>query len=182
MKRAVLRVFVAIMLVSTAFAQSRPPLPPGFSWQEIQAIHAIFLKPDGWFFHEEVNGGTLAYFISKQDISKGGEFQTGLTINVFPTLKEGSAIDRGKALVDQIVSTHPGANHWDRRIGPFQEYGCNVSDSDQSGTAVTSTYVLANPKTNTLYLLIFESPQSEWGTYSKVGQQILSTMSLDPGL
>jgi hypothetical protein len=44
---------------------------------------------------------------------------------------------------------------------------------------VTSTYVLANPKTNTLYLLIFESPQSTWDTYAQIEKQVMSTMSLD---
>lgn len=143
-------------------------------------IHAVFLKPTGWFFHEEQNSGTLAYFISKEDISKGGEFQTGLTINVFPKLKQGSAIERGKTLVDNIVAQHPGANHWDRQLGPFQIFGCNVTDTDNSETTVSMTYVLANPKTNTLYLLIFESPRNSWDTNSQIEKQIMSTMSLDP--
>ncbi|MGA2438627.1 MAG: hypothetical protein ABSF57_08960 [Acidobacteriaceae bacterium] len=179
MKQALLLAILGIAFVPAISATDRPPLPPGFSWQEIPAIHAIFLKPDGWFFHQEMDNGTLAYFISKEDISKGGEFQTGLTINVFPKLKQGSAIDRGRAFVDNLVAKHPGSNHWDRRVGPFQQYGCNVTDTDQSGTTVMSTYVLANPKTNTLYLLIFESPQSTWDTYAPIEKQIMSTMSLD---
>lgn len=179
--RRVLPVLLVTMLASSVSAQNRPPLPVGFSWQEIPAIHAIFLKPVDWFFHEEVNRGTLAYFISKEDISKGGEFQTGLTINVFPKLKQGSAVERGETLIDSIVAKHPGANHWDRRIGPFQEYGCNVADTAQSETTVMLTYVLANPKTNTLYVLIFESPQSTWNTYSQLEKQITTTMSLDDG-
>ena len=179
MKKVLLVGLFATLFVRALSAADRPPLPPGFSWQELPAIHAIFLKPDGWFFHQEMDNGTLAYFISKEDISKSGEFQTGLTINVFPKLRQGSAIDRGRALVDNLVAKHPGSNHWDRRIGPFQEYGCNVTDTDQSGTTVTSTYVLANPKTNTLYLLIFESPQSTWDTYAQIEKQVMSTMSLD---
>ncbi len=34
--------------------------------------------PDGWFFQEEKRGDTVAFFISKESIAKGGQFQTGL--------------------------------------------------------------------------------------------------------
>lgn len=180
MKRVFLMALLTAVLVPALSATDRPLLPAGFAWQEIPVIHAVFLKPTGWFFHEEQNSGTLAYFISKKDISKGGEFQTGLTINVFPKLKQGSAVQRGKTLVDNIVAQHPDANRWDRQVGPFQIYGCNVTDTNKAGTTVSMTYVLANPKTNTLYLLIFESPQSTWDTSSHIGKQIMSTMSLDP--
>lgn len=38
---------------------------------------------------------------------------------------------------------------------------------------------VANEKTNTLYLFIFESPESEWGTASKTGEQIINKLALD---
>jgi hypothetical protein len=107
MKKVLLVGLLGTLFLPALSATDRPPLPAGFSWQEIPAIHAVFLKPDGWFFHEEVDNGTFAYFISKEDISRGGQLQTGLTINVMPRLKQGPALDRGKTLVDNIVAKHP---------------------------------------------------------------------------
>jgi len=178
MKKALLLVILAV-ITPALFATDRPALPPGFSWQEIPEIHSTFLRPNGWFFRQETDKGTRAFFITKEDISGGGSFHTGLTINVFPHLREGSALDQGKALVDKIVAQHPRANHWNRQTGPFEVFGCLVTDTDNSGTSTVMTYVLANPKTNTLYLLIFESPELAWSENSEIGKQIMSTMSLD---
>jgi hypothetical protein len=39
--------------------------------------------------------------------------------------------------------------------------------------------MVANPKTNTLYLIIFESPEAEWDMAWKAGQKIMDTLALD---
>jgi hypothetical protein len=38
---------------------------------------------------------------------------------------------------------------------------------------------VANPKTNTLYLFIFESPVSEWDNAWKLGKQIMDDLAID---
>lgn len=63
--------------VDTIAAVDVPPPPPGFTWQEIPELKAAFLKPNGWFLKREEQKGTLAYFITKENIDKNGEFQTG---------------------------------------------------------------------------------------------------------
>ncbi|HEV2619608.1 MAG TPA: hypothetical protein VGU23_06680, partial [Acidobacteriaceae bacterium] len=81
-----------------------------------------------------------------------------------------------------IVAKHPGVNHWSRETGPFKVFGCLVTDTDSSGSTTAITYVLANSKTNTLYLLILESPASTWSGNTDFVKQVMSAMSLDPGL
>ena len=39
--------------------------------------------------------------------------------------------------------------------------------------------MIANPKTNTLYLLIFESPQASWDAAWTTGKQIMDTLVID---
>jgi len=51
---------------------------------------------------------------------------------------------------------------WVQEAGSFREFGCLVKDTDASGTIVMHALAVANPKTNTLYLFIFESPESDW--------------------
>src|SRR5438552_2415406 len=92
-----------VLFAQLASAIDLPPAPAGFSWQEVPELKAAFLKPKGWFFKQEKQKGTLAYSITKEDISKGGEFQIGLTLNVF-YLKQDSAVDRGKALIENIAA------------------------------------------------------------------------------
>ena len=116
-KKFVLLSFVVALFAQTLRAMELPKAPPGFTWQEIPEMKAAFLKPENWFFKREVDKGTLAYFITKEDIIKSGQFDTGLTVNVF-RLKQDSAVERGKAMIDKMASENHGKK-WTQLVGPF---------------------------------------------------------------
>jgi hypothetical protein len=177
MKKFLLSLLAATLFVQNLYAVDLPKPPSGFTWQEVPELKAAFLKPDGWFFKREENKGTQAYFVTRENLDQKGEFETGLTVNVF-RLKQDSAVDRGKALIDRIASTKHG-KQWTQSAGPFQEFGCLSKDTDASGTIVMQSLAVANPKTNTLYLFIFESPEANWDTAWKLGKQIMDALALD---
>ena len=52
-------------------------------------------------------------------------------------------------------------------------------DTDASGTTVVQALMVANPKTNTLYLFIFESPEANWDSDWKIDKQILDSLVID---
>jgi hypothetical protein len=175
MKKICHLALILTALVAQSLATDLPKPPPGFTWQQISDLKAAILKPDGWHFKQEEQNGTLAYFITKESIDNGGDFDTGLTINVFRG-SEGPAVERGQALIDQIAAKmHVTA--WSQTVGPFQEFGCDAKDSESAMHYLT----IANPKTNTLYLLIFESPVSEWDAAWKLGKQIFDHLAIDEG-
>jgi hypothetical protein len=176
-KKIALLTLAASLFVQTLQAMDLPKPPEGFTWQEVPELKAAFLKPDGWFFKRESDKGTLAYFITKEDLTKGGQFNTGLTVNVFH-FKQDSAIEHGKDLIDKMASQHR-VKPWSQSFGSFQEFGCLLKDTDTTGTIVMHALTVANPKTNTLYLFIFESPESDWDTAWKLGKQIMDTLALD---
>jgi hypothetical protein len=89
-----------------------------------------------------------------------------------------SLVDRGKNTIDQLANRKHGEK-WAKAVGPFKEFGCLTRDTDPSGTTVSQTLMVANPKTNTLYLLIFESPQASWDAAWKTGNQIMDTLAID---
>jgi hypothetical protein len=173
MKRACRSAWIVLILAMPLFAIDLPKPPAGFTWQQIPELKAAFLKPDGWYFRREEDKGTAAFFITKESIANGGDFSTGLTINVFRGLSD-PAVDRGKALVDQIAAKMHTTT-WSHTVGPFQEFGCDAKDSESAMHYLT----VANRKTNTLYLFIFESPVSDWGAAWKLGEQILDNFAID---
>lgn len=179
MKKLGLALLTLVLMISVRIvvAVDVPQPPPGFTWQEIPELKAAFLKPNGWFFRREEQKSTLAYFITKENIDKNGQFQTGLTINVFH-LKKDPAVEKGKYMIDQI-STAKHGEKWSRDFGPFREFGCLAKDTDSSGTTVANYLAVANPKTNTLYLFIFESPESDWDSAWTTGKQIMDTLAID---
>ena len=96
-------------------------------------------------------------------------------------LKKDSAVERGKDIIQQLATTK-NVKAFERDAGTFREFGCLAKDTDSSGTIVMYTYAVANPKTNTLYLLIFESPEQEWDAAWKLGQQIVDMLPLDESI
>ncbi len=160
MKESLLLALLTSLVVYALPAIDLPSPPPGFTWQEIPELKAAILRPNGWFFKREEGKGTLAYFITKENIENNGQFQTGLTLNVF-RLKKESAVEKGRNFIYQLANRQHGEK-WAREVGPFKEFGCLTKDTEPGGTSVVQTLMVANPKTNTLYLLIFESPESEW--------------------
>ncbi|HEV7519803.1 MAG TPA: hypothetical protein VGP89_01795 [Candidatus Angelobacter sp.] len=180
MKKLTQLSLLAMLFVQTLLAITFPTPPAGFTWQQIPELKAALLKPNGWFYKREEQKGTLAYFITKENIDKNGRFQTGLTVNVFH-LKQNSAVDRGKDTIQQLAATkHVKA--WAQDAGAFREFGCLAKDTDSSGTVVMHTLAVANPKTNTLYLLIFESPEPDWDAAWKLGKQIVDMLALDDNI
>jgi hypothetical protein len=178
-KIAMLAVF-ALLSAPILSAIDLPKPPPGFTWQDIPELKAAFLRPDGWFFKRESEKGTLAYFITKEDLTKTGEFNTGLTVNVFH-LKVDSEVERGKGMIGDMASKFHG-KQWAQTAGPFQEFGCEMNETDASGTYAMHALTVANPKTNTLYLFMFESPAASGDEAWKLGKQIMDTLAIDDGV
>ena len=168
---------IAVLLIQATAGADLPQAPAGFNWQEIPELKAAFLKPNGWFFKREEVNGTLAYFITREEITESGSFQTGLTVNVFH-LNKGSATERGKRLISNMALKHH-ADTWQQSSGPFRKFGCFVRDTDSSGTTAMQAVTIANEKTNTLYLFIFESPLSDWETAYKIGKVLMDNLVLD---
>ena len=180
MKKFVWMFVLGTLFIPTLRALDLPKPPQGFTWQEIPELKAAFLKPDGWFFKQESEKGTLAFFITKEELKGSGQFETGLTVNVF-RLKQDSAVERGKDLIEKMASEHH-AKQWEQSVGTFKEFGCLIKDTDSSGTIVLHSLTIANPKTNTLYLFMFESPESKWDAEWKLGKQIMDSLAIDDGM
>jgi hypothetical protein len=177
MKRFLSIALLSVLVVCTITAIDVPPPPTGFTWQEISELKAALLRPNGWFFKRQENKGTLAYFITKENIEINGQFQTGLTVNVF-RLKKDRAVEKGKRFIEDLA-TRKHAEKWAQEAGPFKEFGCLTKDTDATGTIVMHTLMVANPKTNTLYLFIFESPEANWDSAWKIGKPIMDSLALD---
>jgi|SRR5580704_4412840 hypothetical protein len=180
MRGLLLLTFLASLFVHAVPAIDLPAPPPGFTWQDTPELKAAILRPKGWFFKREEVKGTLAYFITRESIENGGEFQTGLTVNVFRHKKD-SAVETAKYYIDQLAAKKH-AEKWFKEVGPFKEFGCLTRDTDSSGTSVSQTLTVANPKTNTMYIFIFESTESDWDSAWKVGKQIMDALAIDDGI
>jgi len=165
--------------LTAAFAGAQPaklPDPPaGFHWERAPEIKGAFLVPQNWFFKAEKQKGTLAYLVTRENIDKSGEFLVGLSVNVMPRLKDRDAVESARAFMASYVQGKKVLDSAEAKRPPLVGLGVRVVDD----TATMHTLVLANPKTNTLYLITFEAPNAEWEKEWATGEQILGVMLLD---
>lgn len=167
------------LFAGRALAEDPPPAPDGFAWKRLDSIKASFLAPDGWFFKEEVKDGTRAFFITQENIDKTGEFQTGLSINV-QKLKTDPAQERARQFIAGMALTGEVQDTWETEAGVLKGYGRRIRRvEDGYPTLISHWLAIGNSRTNTLYLILFESPESSWNAAWKKGEVILKFFLLD---
>jgi hypothetical protein len=167
-----------LLLASAALAADVPAAPKGFAWRQVPAIKASFLVPDGWHFSEERRGKTLGLFITKDEIKAGGGFEIGVTINAF--LDDPGAPAKVKKILDGMAAKYsskvsPGSSE------PFASLTCQFDSPRQGGKEPVRTFMvaIANPKTRTAYLVLFESPVSQWSETWPAGNAVLNNLALE---
>lgn len=166
---------------SVALAEDSPPAPEGYSWKKLESVKAAFLMPGGWYFKEETNGDTRAFFITQEDIDKKGEFETGLTLNVFH-LKKDKAPERAVALIAEFTQSpgHELQDTWEVKSGALQGLAARFRQTEKGyPPLIKAVLAIGNSRTNTLYLVIFESPESSWKAAWAKGETMLKDFLLD---
>ena len=177
------RIYLPLIAIAIAVAPSAPPMdlpkaPSGFAWKELPEIKAAFLVPAGWHFKREAKGNTLAYFITREKIDELGHFETGLTVNVFRRFSGGPAVSYARTFISGLAAKH-STEAIPLQTGPFEGFGCRYVNVDATGSITIHELMVANPKTNTLYLFIFESPTSQWSAAWKLGEKIINMLGID---
>lgn len=176
---------ISLFLLFTSIARSQstdlPSAPNGFSWKRIEKIKGAFLIPNGWHFKEEAKGNTLAYFFAEEDIDKKGQFETGLTVNVLRNLQSVVASEQAEEIISSMIRENQRIESWGMKLGTFKGYGCRVRNTTRQDRIPTIIHALAigNTKTNTLYILIFESTESKWKAAWEKGKFIMEGFALD---
>ena len=174
--------FVVYGLVREKDEIQLPKPPKGFTWCRCPQIKGAFLCPDNWHFKREKKGDTLGFFITKEKMDKSGLFTTGLTINVIPNIPEKESMTPyqfAQRFRKEAKKTNILITEWDKNLGPFQSLGFVYKKKDNIGEFTVHNLLIANNKTGTLYLIIFEAPTSEWENTWKIAEPMLKYLYID---
>jgi hypothetical protein len=169
---------IVVFLAVRAISIELPTPPDGFSWQEIPAIKAAILTPEGWYYHEEKRGKTLAIFVTKEHIPTKKFFETGATVNVF--LDNPSAPSQVIKMVEDAAaknSVEVSRSSFDVFIRLDVMFDSPRPEGKEPARTVISGII--NKDTRTSYLLIFETPISTWKEFWPKGQFILDFFAFE---
>ena len=184
-----LRILLLLLLALPAVAQkydvklAQPPV--GFTWQALPQIKAAMLLPTGWYFKAEGDKGSNTYYLSREEIGEAGEFDMGMSVHV---VRKAKAQTRRPAaeyadLLMLRAGHGPGRQPLEKASsveGPFRKWTVRYRESAPGAEArIVFQMALANVKTDTLYLLTFESAEADWPNAFELGEAMMRELVLD---
>jgi len=184
-----LSVFMALLLALPSAAQrydTKLASPPtGFTWQPLPESKAAVLLPAGWYYRAAGEKGAPTYYLTKEEIGESNEFQTGLSLQVVRKAK--AKTGRPAPEYAELLMMRTGFGQGKQQLekssvadGPFYKRTVRYRDAPpEAEPQVVYQMALANAKTDTLYLLTFESPEKDWAEAWKLGEVMVRELVLD---
>ena len=184
MLRPALLAVCGLLLMRPAAAQTSPPptagrtvaAPVGYNWQLLPEVNAAVLKPFTWNYKAEASRDAQAYFVTRERILPGKQFQTGLSLNVVRKISARSkqpadayarafSARSGRGAGQQVLGQETKAQ------GPLRLYGVRYRVANGGPDAkIIQQWAIANTTTDTFYLLLFEIPEKDWPLAWKLGE------------
>lgn len=184
-----LRLLILLLLALPATAQrydARLGTPPvGFAWQSLPEAKAALLLPAGWHYRAEGTRVTPTYYLTQEPVGESGEFATGLSLQV---VREATARTRHPAaeyagLLMLRAGFGPGRQRLENASsidGPWHRWVVRYREAAPDAEArIIYQLALANARTDTLYLLTFESPEKDWPEAWRLGAVMVREWVLD---
>lgn len=192
MVRSFLLVLWSLLLVWPAVAQTPKTTsiapPVGFRWQLLPEINGALLLPYTWSYKTETSRDAQAYFLTREKIVGNSQFQTGLTLNVVRRMTTKSRQSAGAYAQAFSARTGRGAGQQvlsqeTKTQGPLRLFGVRYRVANgAAGPKIIQQWAIANGKTDTFYLLLFESPEKDWTQAWKLGAEMIRQIRLDAGV
>ena len=180
---------LGVWAVSPAVAQRyNVPLaapPAGFAWQPLPDGKAAALLPTGWYYRAEGRQGAPTYYLTQEPMGESGEFQTGLSLQV---VRKATAHTRHPASeYAELLMLRTGFGRGQQVLekaaaveGPWHKWTVRYRDAPpDADPRIVFQLALANAKTDTLYLLTFESPEKDWAEAWTLGEVMVRELVLD---
>jgi len=161
------------------------PPPAAFVWQPLPEIKAAMLLPHGWFYKVEADKGSTTFYLTREELGETGEYDMGMAVHVVRKAKahtRHAAVEYADALMLR-AGYGPGRQPLAKASsteGPFHKWTVRYREALPDADArIVYQLALANAKTDTLYLLTFESPEAEWDEAWKLGEAMIADWVLD---
>ncbi len=181
---AALSVHAAFVPQAEAASMELPAPPAGYRWESCPEIRGALLRPDDWYFKKRIDGDKRAYYVSKEDIDADGGFTTGLTMVALINHGDKNGVPAAEFARNYVInaarSAHVRKSPWTNRMGPFVAHGVVITTPDAAkGDFVSHHLVIANEETSTVYIVIFESPVSDWAEMKELSEPMLRQLYIE---
>jgi hypothetical protein len=165
-----------------------PPAPKGFVWQRLEAIEVAVVTPESWKMHQKDDAVTKTFAFSGDPLNDKGQFETGLTVRLMwhpQTLpgNEAKAAESVMAGIAKAIYNNKSDNQvirstLDDKAGKRVMIIRYRNAPAGLPPIVVHAMAIGDSRTGLVYQIIFESPERQWDDSWKIGEQILSRVSV----
>jgi len=148
-----------------------PQIPSGFEWKILPDKNLAVVIPDGWFFKEETRAELKldGVYVTKENIDEAGRFSTGLSILIFKDFASNNEASQfaQDLLAKQVnlETTKEILKAWDYKSGSAIIHHLRIRAEFPEETEVNRKKIIRYSTSiahNSVYWLVFESPESLW--------------------
>ena len=182
--------FLILLLLAVPAAAQRYDLklaapPAGFAWQPLPQAKAAVLLPAGWHYRAEGTRAAPTYYLTPEAVGESGEFAMGLSLQV---VRKATARTRHSAaeyaeLLMLRTGFGPGRQRLEKTSSVEGAWHCRTvryrEAAPDDEARIIYQLALANARTDTLYLLTFESPEKDWPAAWVLGEVMVREWVLD---
>jgi len=159
--------------------KQRLELPKGFTWHISKNGKFAVPLPADWFVLEENPEGAYQLSISKEDIQKHGKFQIGLTLaanrNISSTAKVSPSV-YARGLLEVLKEQNEALTDvWSESLALHTTaFGLRIKSVQNKSEIIMENYLIADDQADTLTIIMFEAPVTEWHEAWVFGEVMLS--------
>ncbi|MCK5893080.1 MAG: hypothetical protein KAG53_01455 [Endozoicomonadaceae bacterium] len=176
---------IGVLIVAAVFFQCQSAHatrgPKGYHWEACETITCAFLVPDSWKFERFNNGNSKRFVITKQRHKQ--PIAPRIQINVLQQskVKTGiSAEEHMNMFIENLYNSSRVLDTWQRKNGNFISRaitGTHRNNADNS--TQTFNLLIANMKTDTLYVMSFKAASTFWDQEWPVVKLLFEQLRLD---
>ncbi len=177
-----------IAIVPEEVAKELPPSCPNFEWKFYH--NAVFRAPIGWNEKETTNNingfQSFLYATSPEKFSSEKYFEMGITVNVFSGGNDSKGLDAHKIAALYLAPTFK--SHKKEEIIILETNDINKDEktitfrysdhAEGQKPIIVHKFIIANKKSDSVYVFIFESPENNWEeNWKKYGTPFLEKVT-----
>jgi hypothetical protein len=162
-------------------AKAAMVVPEGFENQTLDPLGGHILRPKDWFYTENHHGKVYMWTISREDSSKGA-YTTGMRLQTFVGVKEGTGKDARQFLLDFIESKKKTADRVletceEKKQGMFTRI---CLQTEEGPYHILYSLFWTTEGRDMAVITISGTTKELWPTYAPIFDQMSAFVLIDP--
>lgn len=153
-----------------------------YEWVKCEECFVEIQKPLGWFFSKSVIPNGFEYYFTPENFNDTRVFKRGFSLTVITELKKSINITPSQQIEKFIINAKtidPQLNVKKVDMQELQGFSFLLKHPSQAPESlVSSIFLIANDKTDTMYTFVFQYEKKDWDKMFVIGGHMLKNLKV----